>query len=139
MNDPEYILNPVSNRYVKKTTQCGKRLAKAFITPPIATPIHLSQPSQQAQFLPQNLAGVATPIQKQISETCSDLVKAQPQAFQGLGPQELDALFKKLLLEKLGVYEKSEEPKKKEKKKEKKKKFKVISSSSDSDSDSDSD
>ena len=124
MNDPKYILNPVSNRYVLRTTQCGKRLAKSFITPPIATPTHLSQPSQQAQ---------PTPIQKQISETCSDLVKAQPQAFQGLGPQELDALFKKLLLERLGVSvevvkEKKKKPEPEKKKKTLKKKFKIVES-----------
>jgi len=136
MNDPEYILNPVSNRYVKKTTQCGKRLAKAFITPPIPTPIHLSQSSPQ----PQPTSNMKPHIlQKQISETCSDLVKAQPQAFQGLGPQELDELFKKLLLEKLGISsEKKKEPKH-EKKKKPSKKFKVISSSSESESESDSD
>ena len=132
MNDPELILNPVSNRYVKRTSQCGKRLAKVLQTPAIAIPTHLTQPTPKAQETPQ-----PTPIQKQIVETCADLVKSQPQAFQGLSPKELDALFKRLLLDKLGV----KATKKKEKKpelKKKKAKFKVISSS-DSESESDSD
>ena len=135
MNDPELILNPVSNRYVKRTSQCGKRLAKVLQTPAIAIPTHLTQPTPKAQETPQP---IATPIQTSISSACAEIVASQPQAFRNLSDVEMDSLFKRMLLEKLGVKETKVKPKKIEKKVEKKKKkFKIVSSDSESDSDSD--
>ena len=120
------ILNPKSNRFVKKTSQTGIRLMKELNTQPIAIPTPIAQPPTPQ---PQ-----ATPIQTSISSACAEIVASQPSKFKGLGPDELDALFKKLLLEKLSV----KEPKKPEKKK-KTAKFTIVSSSSESVSDSDSD
>ncbi len=133
MNDPELIFNPVSNRYVKRTSQCGKRLAKVLQTPPMPIPTHINQPAPQPQ---------ASPVQKSISSACADLVASQPKKFRDLSSQEMDALFKRLLLQKLGVAEPSKKKEKKVETKQKKKapkKFKILSSSSESDSDSDSD
>lgn len=118
MND-SLILNPKTNRYVKKTSQTGLRLIKELSMPIPPQPIPQPQ---------------ATAIQTSISSACAEIVASQPSKFKGLGPDELDALFKKLLLEKLSV----KEPKKPEKKK-KKAKFTIVSSSSESVSDSDSD
>ena len=116
MND-SLILNPKTNRYVKKTSQTGLRLIKELSMP--IPPQSIPQPQP-------------TPIQKVINSTCADLVVQNPEKFKGLGPQELDELFKKLLLERLGVKPPKVEPKKKQKTK-----YKVVSSESDSDSDSD--
>lgn len=125
------ILNPKSNRFVKKTSQTGIRLMKELNTQPIAIPTPIAQPPTPQ---PQ-----ATPIQTSISSACAEIVVSQPQAFRNLSDVEMDSLFKRLLLEKLGVKETKVKPKKIEKKVEKKKKakFKIVSSDSESDSDSD--
>jgi hypothetical protein len=118
------ILNPKTNRYVKKTSQTGSRLLKELSIKTAPQPVPQPQP---------------TPIQNIINSSCADLVVQNPEKFRDLTATEMDQLFKKLLLERLGVKPPKKETKKAPAKKTKKTKFKIVSSESDSDSDSDSD
>ena len=119
MND-SLILNPKSNRYVKKTSQTGKRLLKELATPEPTEPI--LEPTSVLSPLP---------VQTALVEACAELVAERPQQFKKLSASETDSLFKKLLLERLGVSTPVSKPKKKVSK------YKVVESDSDESSDSD--
>ena len=112
------ILNPKSNRFVKKTSQTGIRLLKelATQTPPI---VHIPP-----------IVNTPTPVQTALLETCAELVVKNTPEFKNLTASETDALFKKLLLERLSIAPAKVKPKPK-----KKGNFRVQSSSSDSESD----
>ena len=150
----ELILNPKTNRYVKKSSQAGKRLLKEMrATPPetllktqetkASIPDNLSPPE-----MPPHLPAIPPqPLQTSIIQAGVDIVENNAAKFKGLTPAQMDELFKKLLLERLSI---SQAPKKTETKKTEKKtkakpksqknktKFKLQSpSSSDSDDDSD--
>ena len=140
MNESELILNPKTNRYVKKTSQTGKRLLKeskacAEFTlnqpiQPMFSESRIIQPEQPI-VLPESPAPIQ-PIQLQtaIIQAGVDIVEHNATKFKGLNPSDMDALFKKLLLERLSISDASS----KTKKKANKSRFKVIqSSSSDSD------
>ena len=142
MSESELILNPKTNRYVKKTSQTGKRLlkeAKACAEFTINQPIQPMfsesrqiQPEHQPIILPEppESPEPIQPIQTAIIQAGVDIVEHNASKFKGLNPSDMDALFKKLLLERLSISDASS----KTKKKAKKSRFKVIqSSSSDSD------
>ena len=61
MSDPDLILNPKTNRYVKKTSQTGKRLLKDLSVP---STTHV-EPTR-----------VPEPVQQALVETCAELVVA---------------------------------------------------------------
>ena len=143
MSESELILNPKTNRYVKKTSQTGKRLlkeAKACAEFTINQPIQPMfsesrqiQPEHQPIILPEppESPEPIQPIQTAIIQAGVDIVEHNASKFKGLNPSDMDALFKKLLLERLSI---SPNASSKTKKKAKKSRFKVIqSSSSDSD------
>ena len=111
------ILNPKSNRFVKKTSQTGIRLLKelATQTPPIVN-------------IPP-IVNTPTPVQTALLENCVELVAKNTPEFKNLTADETDALFRRLLLERLSIAPKTK-PKPK-----KKGHFRVQSSSSDSESD----
>ena len=113
------ILNPKSNRFVKKTSQTGIRLLKELATsPPKApTPPIVNTPTP-------------TPVQTALLETCAELVAKNTPEFKNLTADETDALFRRLLLERLSIAPAKTKPKPK-----KKGNFRVQSSSSDSESD----
>ena len=140
MSESELILNPETNRYVKKTSQTGKRLlkeAKACAEFTINQPIQPMfsesrqiQPEHQPIILPEPPEPIQ-PIQTAIIQAGVDIVEHNASKFKGLNPSDMDALFKKLLLERLSI---SPNASSKTKKKAKKSRFKLIqSSSSDSD------
>ena len=108
------ILNPKSNRFVKKTSQTGIRLLKelATQTPPIVN-------------IPP-IVNTPTPVQTALLETCAELVVKNTPEFKNLTASETDALFRRLLLERLSIAPKAK-PKPK-----KKGHFRVISSESES-------
>ena len=143
MSESELILNPKTNRYVKKTSQTGKRLlkeAKACAEFTINQPIQPMfsesrqiQPEHQPIILPEppESPEPIQPIQTAIIQAGVDIVEHNASKFKGLNPSDMDALFKKLLLERLSI---SPNASSKTKKKAKKSRFKLIqSSSSDSD------
>ena len=114
MNDSDLILNPKSNRFVKKTSQTGLRLIKELsmssepvIAPPVPPP---------------------PPVQAALLTTCAEIVVDNTPKFKNLTAAETDALFRRLLLERLSIA--PAKPKKK-----KKGHFRVESSSSSSESD----
>ena len=109
MSDPDLILNPKTNRYVKKTSQTGKRLLK-----------DLSVPS------PTHVEARVEPVQQVLVETCADLVVEHAPKFKNLTAAETDDLFKRLLFERLSIA--PSKPKKKASK------YRVVESS-DSESD----
>ena len=110
MSDPDLILNPKTNRYVKKTSQTGRRLLKELATPPpVPSPTHV-EPRVE-------------PVQQALVETCADLVVEHAPKFKNLTAAETDDLFKRLLFERLSIAK----PKKKASK------YRVVSSDSDSD------
>ena len=141
MSESELILNPKTNRYVKKTSQTGKRLLKESkacaeftLNQPIQPMFSESrqiQPEHQPIILPEAPPPQPIqPIQTAIIQAGVDIVEHNASKFKGLNPSDMDALFKKLLLERLSISNASS----KTKKKAKKSRFKVIqSSSSDSD------
>ena len=141
MSESELILNPKTNRYVKKTSQTGKRLLKeskacaefTFHQPiqPMFSESRQIQPEHQPIILPElPPPQPIQPIQTAIIQAGVDIVEHNASKFKGLNPSDMDALFKKLLLERLSISDASS----KTKKKAKKSRFKVIqSSSSDSD------
>ena len=141
MSESELILNPKTNRYVKKTSQTGKRLLKESkacaeftLNQPIQPMFSESrqiQPEHQPIILPEPPPPQPIqPIQTAIIQAGVDIVEHNASKFKGLNPSDMDALFKKLLLERLSISDASS----KTKKKAKKSRFKVIqSSSSDSD------
>ena len=142
MSESELILNPKTNRYVKKTSQTGKRLLKeskacAEFTSnqpiqPIFSESRQIQPVEEVQILPEQPPPQPIQLQTAIIQAGADIVENNATKFKGLNPSEMDALFKKLLLERLSISQPKKE--KTKKKKAKKSRFKVIqSSSSDSD------
>ena len=107
-----------------KSSQTGKRLIKSLATP--SEPIPSTPPTKLAP----------EPIQTALIETCAGFVENNTQQFRNLSPDETDALFKKLLLERLSIAPaKANKPKSKPKKKSSK--FKIVASSSESESESD--
>ena len=143
MSESELILNPKTNRYVKKTSQTGKRLLKESkacaeftLNQPIQPMFSESrqiQPEHQPIILPEppESPEPIQPIQTAIIQAGVDIVVHNASKFKGLNPSDMDALFKKLLLERLSI---SPNASSKTKKKAKKSRFKLIqSSSSDSD------
>ena len=142
LSESELILNPKTNRYVKKTSQTGKRLLKESkacaeftLNQPIQPMFSESrqiQPEHQPIILPElPPPQPIQPIQTAIIQAGVDIVEHNASKFKGLNPSDMDALFKKLLLERLSI---SPNASSKTKKKAKKSRFKVIqSSSSDSD------
>jgi hypothetical protein len=111
MNDSDLILNPNTNRFVKKSSQTGKRLLKELKTPPPAPP----EPEPE-------------PVQTALLEAGADIVLEHAPKFKGLSASETDNLFKQLLLERLSI----SKPKPKKKKTGR---FRVVQSSSESDTD----
>ena len=143
--EKEKILNPLTKRYVHVgSQQFNKLLMEGQIKPvdeidPILTPV--VEPIAETQ---------TPPIKALLAQTMATIVKENKPLFQKeLTQKQSDALFRKLLFEKLsGMKEpepkkdKTKPEKKKEKPKKKKKaKYKMVtpppSSSSDTDSDSD--
>ena len=91
------------------------------------------QPEHQPIILPEppESPEPIQPSQTAIIQAGVDIVEHNASKFKGLNPSDMDALFKKLLLERLSI---SPNASSKTKKKAKKSRFKVIqSSSSDSD------
>ncbi len=84
LND-SLILNPKSNRFVKKTSQTGIRLMKELSLIDCKV-LQSTTPAPMAPIvnIPQSQP---SPVQKVLLDTCLEVVKAQPQAFQGLSPQ----------------------------------------------------
>ena len=117
------ILNPKSNRFVKKTSQTGIRLLKELATSP-PTP-----PTPPIVNIPP-IVNTPTPVQTALLETCAELVVKNTPEFKNLTASETDALFRRLLLERLSIAPAKVKPKPK-----KKGHFRVQSSSSDSESD----
>ena len=127
--DSNLILNPKSNRYVKKTSQTGLRVLKSLYTPvfePIIEPI--IEPPEP------------TPVQSALLDTGVEIVSSNISKFKGLTAGQTDELFKRLLLERLSI----SKPKSKSKTLETKAttkiarpKFRVVESSSDSSDNSD--
>ena len=151
----ELILNPKTNRYVKKSSQAGKRLLKEMRASPSdgLKPQDTKPPAPESpQPQPDNIAMPNIPeplqLQKAVLSAGADVVEKNSNKFKGLTPAQMDELFKKLLLERLSI---SQAPKKTETKKTEKKtkakpksqknktKFKIIHSPSSSSSDEDSD
>ncbi len=123
MNDSDLIKNPKTNRFVKRTSQTGLRLIKELsvsIQPP--TPPIVSQPPT---------APIA-PVQTALLATCADIVVNHTPEFKNLTASETDALFKRLLLERLSI---APAKAKKPKPKKKKSHYRVQSSSSSEESD----
>ena len=126
MNDSDLIKNPKTNRFVKKTSQTGLRLIKELSVsiqqpPTVPTPPIVSQPPT---------APIA-PVQTALLTICSDIVVENTQKFKNLTADETDALFNRLLLERLSIA-----PTKAKKPKQKKKShYRVQSSSSSEESD----
>ena len=113
MSDPDLILNPKTNRYVKKTSQTGRRLLKELATPPpVPSPTHVEARVE--------------PVQQALVETCAELVVEHAPKFKNLTAAETDDLFKRLLFERLSIA--PSKPKKKASK------YRVVESS-DSESD----
>ena len=111
------ILNPKSNRFVKKTSQTGIRLLKELATSPPKAPT-------------PPIVNIPTPVQTALLENCAELVAKNTPEFKNLTADETDALFRRLLLERLSIAPAKTKPKPK-----KKGNFRVQSSSSDSESD----
>ena len=107
------ILNPATNRFVKKTSQTGRRLIKLLSMPPL-------------EAIPELPELPAEPVQTALVEACSEIVAEQPAKFKHLSPDETDDLFKRLLLERLSISKPKPKPKKKASK------YRVVSSESES-------
>jgi len=73
--DSDLILNPKTNRYVKKSSQTGRRLLKTL----------------------------ATPVQSALLEAGAEIVAENAPKFKQLSADETDTLFKSLLLERLSI------------------------------------
>ena len=108
MSESELILNPKTNRYVKKTSQTGKRLLKeskacAEFTlnqplQPMFSESRQIQPEHQPIILPEppESPEPIQPIQTAIIQAGVDIVEHNASKFKGLNPSDMDALFKKL-------------------------------------------
>ena len=139
MSESELILNPKTNRYIKKSSQTGKRLLKELATR-IFEGTSKNQPDNAISDIkptvitePANLILAEQPIQPiqtALLETGVAIVEQNISKFKGLNEVNMDALFKKLLLERLSIP--SAKKKKKMPKKKKKERFRVAQSSSDS-------
>ena len=111
MNDSELILNPATNRFVKRSSQTGKRLIKQLSMPSEPTP----EPTPEPTF---------EPVQTALLQAGAEIVAENTPKFKHLSPDDTDALFKRLLLERLSIA-----PARKPKKKSK---YRVVSSESES-------
>ncbi len=123
MNDSDMILNEKTNRYVKKSSQTGKRLLKELASPPIVSPLPTAP---TAPIVSQPTAPIA-PVQTALLTTCSELVIENQSKFKNLTADETDKLFRRLLLERLSIAPTKAKPKPK-----KKGRFRVVSSESES-------
>ena len=134
-NDPRFIQNPFTNRWILKKSPTHIRLVHSGVfkdmdsTKPIkpvlikpTTPAILEQ-----HFLQNETPQTPEPIKGKLAETLTDIVAENKSKFVDLSEKETNKLLRKLLTLKLT----------KKKKKKKKKKI-IVSSSDDSDSDSDS-
>jgi hypothetical protein len=127
MNDSDMILNGKTNRYVRKGSQTGKRLLKELASPPIVLPLPTAP---TPPIVSQPTAPIA-PVQTALLTTCADIVVENTPKFKNLTASETDALFKRLLLERLSIA-----PAKAKKPKQKKKShYRVQTSSSSEESD----
>ena len=72
MSDSNMILNPKSNRYVKRSSQTGKRLLKELASPPpeVKHEAKLTEP-----IIPEPILTEPEPIQKALLETGVKLVE----------------------------------------------------------------
>jgi hypothetical protein len=116
MNDSELILNPATNRFVKRSSQTGKRLIKQLSMPSEPTPNvkpYVHEPTPE-------------PVQTALLQAGAEIVAEQPAKFKHLSPDETDELFKRLLLERLSISKPKPKPKKKASK------YRVVSSDSES-------
>ena len=120
MNESDLIKNPKTNRFVKKSSQTGKRLMKELAVSSDPVPIVPTPPP-----LPP-----PPPVQTALLTTCAEIVVDNTPKFKNLTASETDALFRRLLLERLSIAPEKAKPKKK-----KKGHFRVESSSSSSESD----
>ena len=133
-NDPNYFLNPKTNRYFKKGSPTYNKLfTDGFFNekPQIVEPIVEIEPIVEA------VCDSKLNIKPIIKSELKTIIKDNKNDFVGLNQRETDELLKRMLYEKLFLNKK--QPKVKNTKKTKKsKKYKVQSSSSDSSSESDS-
>ena len=121
MSESELILNPKTNRYVKKTSQTGKRLLKESkacaeftLNQPIQPMFSESrqiQPEHQPLVLPESPEPIQ-PIQTAIIQAGVDIVEHNASKFKGLNPSDMDTLH-------------NQRRKKRKKNKAKKSRFKV--------------
>ena len=109
MND-SLILNPQTNRFIKKSSQTGKRLLKELASPPIVSP----PPTAPAP--PIVSQPPIAPVQTALLTTCADIVVEHTPKFKNLTADETDALFKRLLLERSSIAPAKAQPKPKQKK-----------------------
>ena len=116
-NESDLILNEKTNRFVKRSSQTGKRLMKQMASSPPIVPIVNIPP----------IVNTPTPVQTALLETCVELVTKNTPEFKNLTADETDAPFKKLLLERLSIAPAKAKPKPK-----KKGHFRVVSSESES-------
>jgi hypothetical protein len=116
--DPELILNPATNRFVKRSSQTGKRLIKQLSMPSEPTP----EPTPNVK--PYVHEPTFEPVQTALLQAGAEIVAENTPKFKHLSPDDTDALFKRLLLERLSIA-----PARKPKKKSK---YRVVSSESES-------
>ena len=100
----DLILNPASNRYIKKTSQTGKRLLKKLMaeTHEIQQPIQQPEIHEQPEIKPPKIKeSKALALQKALTSKGVEIVSENRDKFDNLSDKEMDRLFKKLLLKKL--------------------------------------
>ena len=129
MNDSELILNPKTNRYVKRSSQTGRRLIKSLATPPSTPEPPMPENVKPCVQLPTE------PVQTALIDACSEIVSEQPAKFKNLSPDETDALFKRLLLERLSIAPAPTRKISRSTKPKKKSKYRVVESSESESSD----
>ena len=141
------ILNPLTKRFVNIGSQQFNKLVLQGILKPVEdieviTP--MTTPIVESSIDPVIEPVVEPPIKKLLAQNMAELVKQNKVLFQKeLSQKESDALFRKLLYEKLSGM-KEPKPTKPEKKKEKPKKkkkakYKMVTPAPSSSSDTDSD
>jgi hypothetical protein len=124
MND-SLILNPQTNRFIKRSSQTGKRLLKELASPPIVSP----PPTAPTPPIASQPTAPIAPVQTALLTTCADIVVEHTPKFKNLTADETDQLFRRLLLERLSI---ATAKAKKPKPKKKKGHFRVQTSSSSS-------
>lgn len=130
----DLILNPKTNRYLKRTSQAGKRLLKSMKCLE-ETPTRAN--SSDEEYSPYQIGHTVST--KKIIKAGADLTSKNIKKFKNLDDDEMDTLFKKLLLQKLGCADDKPTKSKKsmDKRLNKKKKFKVQQPSSSESDESD--